>query len=501
MRRLLLTACLLVVGSGLPALGEAQTGPEVGKEAALALEFPPLDFQAPEVQRRTLDSGTPVFFLEDQSLPLVVLYARFKGGFALLPKKYYAAATALPGLLRSGGTVHLTPDSVNHLVDFYALQTVFGGGGESSFSSINTLTKHLEPALELWGEILKFPRFDSLEVEVWRGRQAETIRRRKDNPSGLAFAEFNRIMFGDHPIGWEMEAGDLSPELLSPRTLEEAHARIFCPDNLILGAVGDVDWDVLEPLLEEMMSDWPQCEAPLQEPREPEMRQEGGVFLIPRDLSQSTVVMGQRGGVSQGSGAEYYASRIGNSILGGGGFSSRLLTRIRTERGWAYSASSVWTTPSRHEGMVGAITQTKSGSTVAAIQLILDTMEEMRMEPPSSEEVRRTIAQIVNGAVFNFQDPAQMVSREMYYLSQGLETDWMEQYLRGIQKVSPRDVLRVFHSHVDPENMIILILGNPEEFDLPLETLGPVRIWDVDSGGTLPPALSGPPREERQFPR
>jgi zinc protease len=477
----------------------AQVPQRSPREAAQALEFEELRFDPPVARRETLSSGVQVLLLEDHSLPLVSLYARFKGGFALLPRERYAAATALPGMLRSGGTRTLTPDSVDHLLDFYALQTAFGGGGESSFSSLNTLTKHFVPALTLWKEILRNPRFDPEEVEIWRGRQSETIRRRKDSPGGFAFSEFNRLMFGDHPIGWEMEEGDLVPERFSPESLSEVHAQIFCPENLILGVVGDVDWEALKPLLEEMVEDWPSCSAPLSDPRTPEMRREGGVFLIPRELTQSTVVMAQPGGVTQGTDEDYFASRIGNSILGGSGFSSRLVSRVRTERGWAYSASSLWTTPARYEGIVGAVTQTKSESTVAVVRLILDTMEEMRTSPPRTEEVDRAISQIVNGFVFNFQDPAQIVSRQMVYLSQGLPEDWLEQYIRGIQRVTPEAVQRVFRKHVHPEDMIILILGDPAHFDLPPETLGKVRIWGVE--GVAGPRVSEPPREGPRFPR
>ena len=117
----------------------------------------------------------------------------------------------------------------------------------------------------------------------------------------------------------------------------------------------------------------------------PEVRSEGGVFLIPRELGQSTVVMAQRGGISQEESPEYFASRIGNSILGGSGFTSRILTRVRTEKGYAYSASSLWTTPDRYEGIVGAVTQTKSESTIAATQLILEIMEEENL----SENARK----------------------------------------------------------------------------------------------------------------
>lgn len=474
---------LLVLGLPFSLGGQVRSG--TAKDRAMALEFQELRFDPPAARKEILSTGIQVFYLEDRSLPLVTLFARFKGGFARLPREMYAATTALPGLLRAGGTQSLTPDSVDHLLDFYALQTAFGGGGESSFSSLNTLTKYLAPAVELWKDILRNPRFSAREVEIWRGRQMESIRRRKDSPGGLAFSEFNRLMFGDHPIGWEMEEGDLAPDRLSPQLLSQVHARIFCPENLILGVVGDVAWEDLKPLLEDLVADWPSCSVPLPESPTPVMRREGRVFLIPKKLTQSTVVMAHPGGVTQGANEAYFASKIGNSILGGSGFTSRLVARVRTEKGWAYSASSLWTTPSGYEGIVGAVTQTKSESTVATVRLILETMEEMRASPPRREEVDRAISQIVNGFVFNFQDPSQIVSRQMYYLAEGLPEDWLEQYIQGIQRVSPRDVHQVFREHLHPEDMIILILGNPEDFDLPPETLGEVQIWQVE-GMTVP---------------
>ena len=112
------------------------------------------------------------------------------------------------------------------------------------------------------------------------------------------------------------------------------------------------------------------------------LREGPAVFLIPKDLTQSTIVMAGPGGVSQGTGRDYFASRIGNSILGTGGFSSRLLSRVRTDMGYAYSASSFWTTPSRSQGIVGATTQTKSESTVAVVELMLEIISEMGEEPP-----------------------------------------------------------------------------------------------------------------------
>jgi zinc protease len=476
-------------------LGQAHR--EVGREAALQLRFDEIEFDPPEVQERSLSSGVTVFFMEDHTLPLVTVYARFRGGYALLPRRLYAAASALSGLLRSGGTANLSPDSVDFLLDFYALQTSFGSGGQSTFSSLNTLTRHLDPGLRLWTDLLRNPRFDSLEVEVWRDRQLDGTRRRADAPGLLAVSQFNRIMFGDHPVGWEFDENDLSPERVNPRAMMEVHSRILCPENLILGVVGAVSWDEMAPRLEEVVAGWPSCTQPLLEAEAPEFRRGRSVFLIPRKLTQSTIVMAKPGGITQSADGDYFASRIGNSILGASGFTSRLLSRVRTDMGLAYGVSSFWTTPARYEGIVGATTQTKTESTVEATRLILRIMEEMTELPPEQAEVDRIVSQIVNSFVFNFQDPSQIVSRQMFYQAQELPEDWLERYVDGIQRVTPQAVQRVFRRYVDPQDMLILVVGDPEGFDEPLEVLGDVYVWDPIRGEVV----TGGPGGERRSPR
>lgn len=475
---------------GLAALGGAWTGPgpvaaqlpgpPVGRETALALEFPELEFTPPEALRYEVAGEVPVLFLEDHTLPLVDVYAYFRGGYARMDREVYAAATALPSLLRSGGTTTLPPDSVDQLMEFYAIGTSFGSGGGSSFSTLNTLRDNLDVALELWSDLLRNPRFDSAQVAVWRGQELENVRRRKDNPGLLAFSEFNRLMFGDHPTGWEMREWDLEPEDLSREALERVHAEVFCRDHLILGVTGDVTWREARERLERMLVGWPSCPRELPEPPTPDLRTGGGVYLIPKDLEQSTVVMAHRGGVRQADDQDFFASRIANSILGGAGFSSRILSRVRTEKGYAYSASSFWTAPARHEGIVGALTRTRSETTIAATRLILEIIDEMRRVPPGDDEVARAIDEIVNGFVFNFESPSQVVSRQMFYEAQDLPADWLERFVRGIQRVRPRDVHDVMREHLRPEEMIILILGNPVEFDLDPEVLGEVRLWSLE---------------------
>ena len=467
------TALLLVSPArGLPAQQPSPTEVE-------QLQFERLDFQPPEAVRQTLDAGVDVFFLEDHGLPLVYVYARLKGGPQHFSRDELGAATAVPILLRSGGTVDLSPDSVDKLLEFYAAETSFGGGGGTSFSSVNMLTRHLDDVLAVWGDLLKSPAFDPVLVEVWRGQELEDVRRKQDTPGRLAISKFNRLLFGDHPVGWEIAAQDLEPEDLTTEALKSVHRRIFCLDNLTLGVTGDVTWEEMRPKLDEMLSGWSSCPIPLKEPSPTTTVVEPGVYLVRRDLEQSTVVIGRRSNVRLADGPEYFSSRIGNSILGASGLTSRLVTRVRTEEGLAYSAASVWTAPVRSAGIVGAITQTKSESTVAAIRLILDVLREMSTVPPDEAEVQDAVDQIVNGFIFNFQSPGQIVSRQMLYLIQDLPLDWLTRYLAGIQNVTAEGVQAVFQSNLPPrsvDEMVILVVGNPDLFDAGLEQLGPVRL-------------------------
>ena len=494
-------AATWAVGAALTVLAGQAEAQDIGREGALSLSFEPLEFHPPEPTEHVLSNGVHVFHMEDRRLPLTTVFARFRGGSSKFPRAYYAAATALPSLLRSGGTTALPPDSLDALMELYAISTSFGGSGEASFASVNTLTHHLDVALDLLGDMLKRPRFDPALVEVWRGQQLEGVRRSNDDPGRLAFSAFNRLMHGDHPIGWEMDAADLEPEDLSRERLEWVHQRVICPDNLILGVTGDVPWVDMLPRVERLVEGLPSCAEPLPPSPVPNIRQEPGVFLIPRTLDQSTVVMAHVADMRRGDDPAYYASRIGNSILGSGGFSSRLMERVRTERGYAYSASSFWTTPVTYDGLVGAITSTKSGTTVAAIRLILSTMDEMTTSPSSPEEVSKSVDQIVNGFVFNFESPAQIVSRKIALRMQRLPDDWLELYLAGIQKVSLEDILQVFSRHLDPDRMVILVVGDPEALDEPLENLGPVTVLQIPDRSTTPSDATSSPRGGPRSPR
>ena len=289
------------------------------------------------------------------------------------------------------------------------------------------------------------------------------------------------LLYGDHPIGWEMEDTDLSPELLSSQSLAELHRRVVCRENLVLGLTGDMRWQDFRPLLEAFVRSLPACEGTVPPSPIPDIREEPGVYLIEKDLEQSVIVMAHTTDVRLADDSSYYSATIGNSILGGGGFSSRILSRVRTEAGFAYSASSLWTMPRRYDGLLGAITRTSPENTIPAIELILETMEGLRTAPPEAGEVQTAVERIVNGFVFNFETPGRIVSRTMFYLAQDLPSDWLERYLNGIQRVTAEGIHDAFARHLRPAEMMILIVGDPDRIGRDaIAALGPVTVLDIN---------------------
>ena len=491
-------AAAAVAALPVVALAGRAAAQESVRERIASLEVPELSFE-PVRPRVEEVRGVTVYFLPNDELPLVTFYAGFKGGVGNLSREYLAAASAMPTLLRSGGTASLPPDSVDLRIESLALGMSFGQGGGGASSWVNSLAEHLDEAVPLWAEMLRRPRFDSARVEQWRGAELERVRRRGDDPAALAYGRFNRIMYGDHPVGWEKTAADLEPGDVAEEKLRHVHEAIVCPGNMVLGVAGDVAWERAEELLRDMLRDWRPCSGDLREYPVPDIRREPGVFVIHKAIEQSVVIAAQPATLRQGDTPAYFASRIGNAILGASGLSSRLNTEVRTREGLAYGASSLWTTSRRHDGLVGAVTRTAAGSTLAAARLLLEVLGSMRDAPPSGDEVALVVNEAVNGFVFNFGTPLQVVARSMTYHNLELPADWLERYLRGIQRVTPGEVHDVFRDHLDPARMTILLLGDTTRFDGSPAELGTVTILEEDP--PAPPPDSSPPCGSPRSPR
>jgi len=176
-----------------------------------------------------------------------------------------------------------------------------------------------------------------------------------------------------------------------------------------------------------------------------------------------------------------------NQILGGG-FTGRLFKNVRSRQGLAYSVFGAYGTEYAYPGTFSLGCQTKSESTVQAIQAIVSEVEKMQQTEVTDEELKLAKESFLNSFVFNFDTEGEIVTRLLTYEYYDYPADFLLQTRDRVEKVTKADVLRVAKKHLNPDKVRILVVGNPEEFDKPLKTLGEVNTIDI----TIPPPAERP---------
>lgn len=442
------------------------------------LRYPPLEFKPPVPEERTLSNGIPVYLLEDHSLPLVNILAVSRRGTAHFDIARYGAAEAVGVTMRTGGTEALTPDSLDKELEFLAAVISTGTFDDASNASLNVLARHLRRGLELWADVLRRPRHDPSRIEVFRQQQLESWRRRNDTPGSILNRAFTKAMYGDHPLGRMLKPEHL--EGLTPEALRAVQAEIFCPENLVIGATGDFESQALMADLETLLGDMPRCGEPVPDLPPLEFPWGPAVLYVYKDVNQTNVRMGAPGGLLVREDPEYFAGQVLNFVLGGSGFTSRMVKRVRSDAGYAYSVGTFWGADVERQGIFGAGAQTKVESTVAAIRLMQDVIRDIVANPPTPEEIQTAKDYIANSFVFRFEQPFQVVAQQLNYRIDGLPRDWFNRYLRGIQGVTREDLVRVAQAHLKPEALTVIVVGDSARFDESLGALGPVRTVSLE---------------------
>jgi len=463
----------------VPALAAQQAGRDPRAQIQ-ALQIAPLRFNPPQPKKVTLSNRVVVYLLEDHSLPVINVQLVSRVGVANLPDSLWGIGWQADGLLRTGGTTRLTPDSVDKLVDFYALNIFFSTDHEQSTAALSGLSRYTDQLLSLGFEMMKSPRDDSSRVRVTAAGQQENWRRRNDTPGSVLGRAWSQVVLGNHPLGRSLvtpaEIDGFTPERF--RWVQE---RLYCPQNFLIGVSGDYQEREIVALLERQFRGWAPCKPGLQEVPPVAYAQGPRLVLVEKDVNQTNIRMGHGGGVRVTDTPDYFASQVADFLLGGSGFTSRLLQRVRSDSGFAYSAFSSWGADTKREDQFFAGAQIRAEKTVAGINLMRAVIGSMASEPVTARDVKLAQDNEVNSFVFQFESPAQIVGRQLAYAVDGLPTNWFDVYLRGIQAVTPEQVRQVSQRYLHPDKLVMVVVGKPSAFDRALSEIGPVTALPVDS--------------------
>ncbi|MBI2944146.1 MAG: insulinase family protein [Candidatus Wallbacteria bacterium] len=438
------------------------------------MAVPPLVLTPPKAERVVLENGMVVHLLEDHELPIVRVSATVKAGSWLDPDEKLGLAEIAGAVMRTGGTRSMTGDDMNETLEFMAAGVETSIGSRSGGASLDVLAKDLDAGLKIFSEVLMFPAFAADKVELRKKQVMEGIRRRNDEPGPICAREFGKVLYAGHPFG-RVNSLD-TVDRITRDDLVAFHKKYFFPNNLIVGVAGDFKRDELLSKLKALFSDWPKGQPPADPPDVP-FDPKAGVYFVEKDVPQASIRIGHLG--IKKSDPDYFAIDVMNFILGGSGFTSRLMREIRSNQGLAYSVGSYFSA-GQELGSFGMVCQTKSSTTARCIEEMKKLAAQLTSEPVTEEELKIARESILNSFVFEFQSSGQIVGQAVSLEYNKLPPDYLQIYKEAISKVTAADILRVAKKHLLSDRQTVTVVGKAADFDKPLSTFGPVKVLPLE---------------------
>lgn len=442
------------------------------------LKFPALRQPAiPNPETFTLPNGMKVYLLENHELPVVRGTALVKIGNLFDPADKHGLAELTGTVLRSGGTQKLTGDQIDETLENIAASIESSVGEESGSIRFSCLKENSGEVLALFRDFLSSAEFRQEKLDLALTQVRSGIARRNDDPDGVANREFQAIVYGrDNPYGWQVEYEHLNN--IKRDDLVAFYQRYFFPANVTLSVYGDFSTPQMKAQLEALFADWTYQQPPV--PPFPAFHKQTtpGIFVAEKsDVTQTFFEIGHVAGVLREK--DYPALEVAANILGNG-FSSRLMQKVRTELGYAYSIGATWGAGYLHPGLFDISGSTKSGSTTETIEVIRKELDKMRTGEVTDAELKNAKDTVLNSFVFFFDTPAKTLNRLVTYDYYGYPRDFIFQYQKAVAAVTKADVLRVAKAYFKPEDLTIVACGNPKDFGKPLSSLGlPLKTLDL----------------------
>jgi predicted Zn-dependent peptidase len=456
-------AALLALALAAPgaALVRAQQIPDHPSK----LKFEPIAFEPPRPadHRVVLRNGMVVFIAEDKTLPLVNINLTIRTGSYLEPAGKEGLAALTGSQIRRGGTKTLTADALDERLDFLAANVGTGIGDTAGTASLNALSDNLDESLRIFVEVLKEPRFQEDRLALAKEQALQDMKKRNDDPAGIERIEWNALLYGEGHFTNRFTT-EASLKSITRDDLVQFHRRYFHPASMIAAVSGSFDRKAMIARLESAFAGWP-GPKPSVPPVPAEIQTVApGLYRIQKDVPQGRVTMGLPS-VRRDS-PDIYALEVMNEILGGSGFTSRITRTVRSNEGLAYSAGSglrfgVW-----YPGSFRVVFQSKSRSVPYALSLVVEEIKRIREQPVTAEELDTIKKSLIETFPSSFASKAQAMAIFASDEYTGRDPRYWTTYRDRIRAVTPADVQRVARTHLVPDRMVILVVGNQADIDL-----------------------------------
>lgn len=457
------------------------------------LKFPDARFDVPDpdAMRAALPCGAVVYALEDDALPLVQLqiYVRSAGSFSDAKGKE-GLAELFGAVLRTGGTKKRAPQDLEEELDFLAASLDVNVSEVYATASLSLLAKDLDRGLEILADVLRNPEFRQEKLDLARDQTLFRLKGRNDSPASIESREANRLLYGDDfPLN--RLPTRVSVESVKREDLVDLHRACFQASNIVVAAAGAFKKKDLLDKLQAAFDGWTSDRKPPAVAIGAPASAAPAVYGFSKPIPQGRVTIGHLGIDIRD--PDLHAIRVMNYILGGGGFSSRLMQRVRTDEGLVYDVSSEFQPRFQFPGTFRITFQSKNASCAFAVQLCLEELKRLQTEKPGAEELDAAKRFYLDGFPdFFFSTRFSTVRTFAAADVNGYPKDYYQSYRPRIAAVTADDVLRVARDRIHPDRFVIVAVGDlglmaPGDGKHPaaLKDFGPVKLVPLPDPETL----------------
>ena len=470
-------AAAVIAGGIVEAQQPDRSGPpELGPPPSLIL---------PSIQHLKLENGLKILLLEKHELPLVQLNLLVMAGSGMDPTGKTGLASMTADMLDEGAGSRDALELAD-AIDFLGADISTGSGRHTTVVSLNTPITRLDEALPLMADVALRPTFPADELERKRRARLTALMQWHDQPNTIAAVQFIRALYGEaHPYGRTTSGDKASINAMSTKDMKKFHKAYFRPNNAFLVVVGDVTADSILPKIKQAYGKWKSKQV---SPADwPEIGQVEGpaIYLVDKPESAQSVIYMGRVGVSRHT-DDFYSIVIMNTILGGS-FTSRINMNLRQVHGYTYGAYSSFS----FRPLPGPFLANSSVQAEVTDSAIVEFLNELRgiREPVPEDELSKARNSVALSYPESFQTISAVAGQLNNVAIYGLPDDYFNTYTERMLAVTADDVARAANAYIDPDNLVMVIVGDREKIESGIRALeyGPVNVLSVtDVLGEMP---------------